>query len=152
MCNNSTRNINQLKHQMISYYKLYLVCIYFLYLFIPMCYKYIIRIGQSNTPLYCLTLTSDYMFRSHDHHQIYTYNIGPNRVSYRPKHVVWRKSQTIKWRVKLSYSYYIFGILTGRLMFHLFLGHNGMNSAKVPLIKLKVLINITCFGAHCAAI
>jgi hypothetical protein len=51
-----------------------------LYLFIPMCHNYIIRIEQSNTPLYCLTLTSDYMFRSHDHHQVYTNDIGP--VSY----------------------------------------------------------------------
>jgi hypothetical protein len=42
---------------------------------------FIIRIEQSNTPLYCLTLTSDYMFRSHDHHQVYTYHIGPNGVS-----------------------------------------------------------------------
>jgi hypothetical protein len=50
-----------------------------LYLFIPMCYKYIIRIEQSNTPLFCLTLTSDYMFRSHDHHQVYTYDIESNK-------------------------------------------------------------------------
>jgi hypothetical protein len=41
----------------------------------------LMRIEQSNTPLYCLTLTSDYMFRSHDHHQVYTYNIGPHVVS-----------------------------------------------------------------------
>jgi hypothetical protein len=44
-------------------------------------YYYIIIIEQSNTPLYFLTLTSDYMFRSHDHHQVYTYNIGPNGVN-----------------------------------------------------------------------
>jgi hypothetical protein len=37
-----------------------------------------IRIEESNTPL--LTLTSNYMFRSHDHHQVYTYDIGPNSV------------------------------------------------------------------------
>jgi hypothetical protein len=43
-------------------------------------YQCIIRIKQSNKPPFCLTVTSDYMFRSHNYHQVYTYDIVPNCV------------------------------------------------------------------------